>query len=128
MTPRVEGMLRERLRACDGFNPKARIWPANTKLVINGADPATVRDILGHESIVTTNRYFNTPQSRLFDAARLAFGDPAQRNVVAFGESEPLSLPEAAAQKSVTKSVAKSSGFQRFSAEIRPLPAPLQNR
>jgi len=42
-------------------------------LVRNGTDPATVRDLLGHESIVTTNRYFQTPREELFNAVHSAF-------------------------------------------------------
>jgi len=37
-----------------------------TRLVRGGADPATVRDLLGHSSITTTNRYFNVPRAELF--------------------------------------------------------------
>ena len=37
-----------------------------TRLVQGGADPATVRDLLGHSSITTTNRYFNVPRAELF--------------------------------------------------------------
>ncbi|MEX2015557.1 MAG: tyrosine-type recombinase/integrase [Candidatus Hydrogenedentales bacterium] len=44
-----------------------------TRLVCSGVDPATVRDLLGHESIVTTNRYFNVPRGELFSAVNGAF-------------------------------------------------------
>ena len=61
-------------------------------LVRSGADPATVRDLLGHDSITTTNRYFNVPRSELFGAVAGAF--------------------------SRTRSVHESSGVYRFPAEI----------
>ena len=61
-------------------------------LVRSGADPATVRDLLGHDSITTTNRYFNVPRSELFGAMAGAF--------------------------SRTRNVPDSSGLYRFSAEI----------
>ena len=44
-----------------------------THLAASGIDPATVRDLLGHESIAVTNRYFNIPRSALFDAMAGAF-------------------------------------------------------
>ncbi|MDK1022540.1 MAG: site-specific integrase, partial [Candidatus Hydrogenedentes bacterium] len=60
-------------------------------LVRSGADPATVRDLLGHVSVVTTNRYFNVPRSELFAATAGAF--------------------------SRTRSVHESNGLYRFPAE-----------
>lgn len=108
----VENMLRKRLGAHEGVDPKACIFPGNwtnrtvshrfnkvlsraglaardergQKLVVHslrhcyasvlvrsGADPATVRDLLGHDSIMTTNRYFNVPRSELFGAVAGAF-------------------------------------------------------
>ena len=42
-------------------------------LVRSRTDPATVRDLLGHDSITTTNRYFNVPRSELFGAVAGAF-------------------------------------------------------
>ena len=44
-----------------------------THLAASGIDPATVRDLLGHESIAVTNRYFNIPRSALFEAVAGAF-------------------------------------------------------
>ena len=64
-----------------------------TTLVGSGADPATVRDLLGHASIVTTNRYLNSPRGELFSAVGSAFAR-------------------------VTKHVTDSTGFERFPAEI----------
>jgi len=111
-TEEVETMLREKLRAQDGVDLKAHIFPENwnrravsqqfnrvlkrakmherderdqklrvhsfrhyyaTHLAASGIDPATVRDLLGHESIAVTNRYFNIPRSALFDAVAGAF-------------------------------------------------------
>lgn len=41
--------------------------------VRSGRDAATVRDLLGHDSISTTNRYFNVPRSELFKAVADTF-------------------------------------------------------
>ena len=62
-----------------------------SRLVASGSDPATVRDLLGHESIAVTNRYFNIPRSELFSAVAGAF--------------------------TRTRSVHDSSGVYRFPAE-----------
>ena len=51
-----------------------------TQLVIAGKDPATVRDLLGHASIVVTNRYFNVPREHLFEAVKDTF-EPRAQNV-----------------------------------------------
>lgn len=105
-------MLREKLRAQDGVDLKAHIFPENwnrravsqqfnrvlkrakmherderdqklrvhsfrhyyaTHLAASGIDPATMHDLLGHESIAVTNRYFNIPHSALFDTVAGAF-------------------------------------------------------
>jgi integrase len=50
-----------------------------TRLVQSGADPATVRDLLGHSSITTTNRYFNVPRAELFTAVMGAFGSASPK-------------------------------------------------
>ena len=52
-----------------------------TELVRAGVNPATTRDLLGHESITTTNRYFNVPRSELFGAVRSAFNEPRAKYV-----------------------------------------------
>lgn len=52
-----------------------------TELVRSGVDPATVRDLLGHESIVVTNRYFNVPRMELFDAVQSTFSAARAKNV-----------------------------------------------
>ncbi len=44
-----------------------------TRLVSSGVDPASTRDLLGHGSITTTNRYFNVPRSELFGAVSETF-------------------------------------------------------
>ena len=48
-----------------------------TRLVEAGVNPATARDLLGHDSIVTTNRYFNVPLSSLKNAIAHTFEDSA---------------------------------------------------
>ena len=84
------------LIAKDERNQKLRVHSFRhcyaSVLVRSGADPATVRDLLGHDSIVTTNRYFNVPRSELFGAVAGAF--------------------------SRTRFVHDSSGLYRFPAEI----------
>lgn len=79
-----------------------------TRCVVSGADPATVRDLLGHTSIVTTNRYFNVPQRRLFDAALLAFGDDV--SIRAPGAEPPIPITAKVSQKT-SQTPAVSSGF-----------------
>jgi len=44
-----------------------------SRLVSSGVDPASARDLLGHSSITTTNRYFNVPRSELFGAVSKTF-------------------------------------------------------
>lgn len=44
-----------------------------TRLVRSGADPATVRDLLGQSNITVTNRYFNVPRAELFGVVSNAF-------------------------------------------------------
>lgn len=81
-----------------------------TRLVRSGADPATVRDLLGHSSIVITDRYFNVPREGLFQASRMAFSESA------VNEPQKVFFDH---QKNVPKNVPDSSGFEPFSAEIR---------
>ena len=45
-----------------------------TKLVTGGVDVATIRDLLGHASITTTNRYFNAPPEAATRAVENVFG------------------------------------------------------
>lgn len=45
-----------------------------TKLVTGGVDVATIRDLLGHASIETTNRYFNAPPEAAVAAVKTVFG------------------------------------------------------
>lgn len=66
-----------------------------TDLVNAGADPATVRDLLGHSCVTVTNRYFNSPREELFRTTMNAF---SIRNRV------PSSVPE-------------TIGFERSRAE-----------
>lgn len=60
-----------------------------TRLVRSGADPATVRDLLGQSNITVTNRYFNVPRSELFDVVSKAFLGVHSRheNVTETGEN-----------------------------------------
>ncbi len=62
----------------DGMGQKLRVHSLRhyyaTRLVRSGADPASVRDLLGHTSISVTNRYFNVPRGELFRAVSGAFG------------------------------------------------------
>ncbi len=58
-----------------------------SQLAMNGADPATVRDLMGHESISTTNRYFQVPAAHAFDAVQRAFGGQ-NREVESDGKTE----------------------------------------
>jgi len=94
-----------------------------TRLVTSGADPATTRDILGHASIVVSNRYFNVPRATLFDAARLAFSGDTR--VVAPGAQPPIPLAVNASQKT-SQTPAVSIGFQRKSAPTSDNPASLK--
>lgn len=70
-------LVRAELAERDERNQKLRVHSFRhyyaSVLVRSGADPATVRDLLGHESIMTTNRYFNVPKSELFNAVAGAF-------------------------------------------------------
>ncbi len=45
-----------------------------TKLVTGGVDVSTIRDLLGHASIQTTNRYFNAPPEAAVKAVQSVFG------------------------------------------------------
>lgn len=45
-----------------------------TKLVTGGVDVSTIRDLLGHASIQTTNRYFNAPPEAAVAAVQSVFG------------------------------------------------------
>jgi len=69
-----------------------------TTLVVNGADAASVRDLLGHSSITVTDRYFNIPRSELFRSVGQAFDDET---------------------KNVTKNVTTRGVVERFSAYKR---------
>ena len=84
-----------RLHERDERNQKLRVHSFRhfyaSVLVRSGADPATVRDLLGHDSIMVTNRYFNVPRSELFGAVAGAFAR--------------------------TRYVPESSGLYRFPAE-----------
>jgi integrase len=71
-------LVRLGLHERDGRNQKLRVHSLRhyyaTRLVRSGADPASVRDLLGHTSINVTNRYFNVPRGELFRAVSGAFG------------------------------------------------------
>ena len=68
-----------------------------TRLVISGADPATTRDLLGHTTFITTNRYFNVPQPQLFTATLRAFGDDVV--IKGLGAQPPIPLNAGASQQ-----------------------------
>ncbi len=71
-------LQRLNLHEKDGKGQKLRVHSLRhyyaTRLVRSGADPASVRDLLGHTSISVTNRYFNVPRGELFRAVSGAFG------------------------------------------------------
>lgn len=87
-------LRRAKLEGRNGRGEKLRVHSLRhayaTNLVTAKVDPATIRDILGHGSLITTNRYLNVPRSELFAAVGAL---------------------------SRTQRVHKSSGVERFPAE-----------
>ena len=67
-----------------------------------GRSTGTARDLLGHGSIVTTDRYINVPRRALFDAVTNAFNG---NKSVSYADTRH-------------KNVTDSTGFERISAGI----------
>ena len=90
------------LAGLDGKGQKLRVHSLRhyyaTRLVHSGADPAAARDLLGHASIVQTNRYFNVPRGELFRATQQAFARPMNA-VTAPGDTAPIPMAVGASQE-----------------------------